>query len=99
VRRPGQAPSASYYEERAGPRGDIVTQHQRRTKPGLRRSVGATSLFATAYGHVASSIYYALGPVAAHALGLTPLVFLPAGGLFALTAQELRGGRWTARCT
>jgi APA family basic amino acid/polyamine antiporter len=28
-------------------------------------------LFATAYGNVGSSIYYALGLVAAHALGLT----------------------------
>jgi hypothetical protein len=33
------------------------------------------SLFSTAYGNVGSSIYYALGLVAAHALGLTPLVY------------------------
>jgi basic amino acid/polyamine antiporter, APA family len=92
MRRPGQAPPASYYEERAGPGGDIVTQHQRRTKPGLPRSVGATSLFATAYGNVGSSIYYALGLVAARSLGLTPLVFLLAGGLFALTAQSYAEG-------
>src|SRR5436309_3358006 len=49
---------------------------------GLRRTVGAPGLFATAYGNVGSSIYYALGLVAAHALGLTPLVFIFAGGLF-----------------
>jgi APA family basic amino acid/polyamine antiporter len=48
----------------------------------LKRSVGVLSLFATAYGNVGSSIYYALGLVASHALGLTPLVFLFAGGLF-----------------
>src|SRR5258707_15478322 len=53
---------------------------------GLRRSVGLSGLFATAFGNVGSSIYYALGLVAAHALGLTPLVFLFAGGLFTLTA-------------
>src|SRR5436305_2077010 len=39
---------------------------------GLRRSVGVPGLFATAYGNVGSSIYYALGIVAAHALGLDP---------------------------
>ena len=49
-------------------------------------------LFATAYGNVGSSIYYALGLVAAHALGLTPLVFLFAGGLFALTAKTYAEG-------
>ena len=54
---------------------------------GLRRTVGVPGLFATAYGNVGSSIYYALGLVAAYALGLTPLVFIFAGGLFALTAK------------
>ncbi len=48
--------------------------------------------FATAYGNVGSSIYYALGLVAAHALGLTPVVFLFAGGLFALTAKTYAEG-------
>ena len=59
---------------------------------GLRRSVGVSGLFATAYGNVGSSIYYALGLVAAHALGLTPLVFVFAGGLFALTAKTYAEG-------
>jgi len=49
-------------------------------------------LFATAYGNVGSSIYYALGLVALHALGLTPLVFMLAGGLFALTAKTYAEG-------
>ena len=43
-------------------------------------------LFATAYGNVGSSIYYALGLVASYALGLTPVVFLITGGIFYLTA-------------
>ncbi len=59
---------------------------------GLRRSVGLGGLFATAYGNVGSSIYYALGLVAAYALGLTPIVFLLAGGLFALTAKTYAEG-------
>jgi len=44
-------------------------------------------MFATAYGNLGSSIYYSLGLVAAYALGLTPVVFMFAGGLFALTAK------------
>jgi len=59
---------------------------------GLRRSVGVPGLFATAYGNVGSSIYYALGLVALHALGLTPLVFMVAGCLFALTAKTYAEG-------
>jgi basic amino acid/polyamine antiporter, APA family len=64
----------------------------RLSEHGLRRSVGVSGMFATAYGNVGSSIYYALGLVAAHALGLTPLVFLFAGGLFALTAKTYAEG-------
>ena len=64
----------------------------RLSEHGLRRTVGVPGLFATAYGNVGSSIYYALGLVAAHALGLTPLVFLFAGGLFALTAKTYAEG-------
>jgi basic amino acid/polyamine antiporter, APA family len=59
---------------------------------GLRRSVGLGGLFATAYGNVGSSIYYALGLVAASALGLTPVIFMLAGGLFALTAKTYAEG-------
>ena len=59
---------------------------------GLRRTVGVGGLFATAYGNVGSSIYYALGIVAASALGLTPVIFLIAGGLFALTAKTYAEG-------
>jgi basic amino acid/polyamine antiporter, APA family len=58
----------------------------RLTELGLRRSIGVSGLFATAYGNVGSSIYYALGLVASYALGLTPIVFLIAGAIFYLTA-------------
>src|SRR3954451_8249833 len=64
----------------------------RLSEHGLRRSVGVPGLFSTAYGNVGSSIYYALGLVAAHALGLTPVVFMVAGGLFALTAKTYAEG-------
>jgi APA family basic amino acid/polyamine antiporter len=52
----------------------------------LARVHGVGALFSTAYGNVGSSIYYALGVVAAFALGLTPLAFLIAGLIFMLTA-------------
>src|SRR3954447_15190582 len=68
----------------------------RLSEHGLRRTVGVPGLFATAYGNVGSSIYYALGLVAAHALGLTPVVFILAGGLFALTAKTYaEGASWS----
>jgi APA family basic amino acid/polyamine antiporter len=53
---------------------------------GLERVLGTGSLFSTAYGNVGSSIYYALGLVAIFALGMTPLVFVIAGLIFACTA-------------
>src|ERR687893_900615 len=58
----------------------------RRRLHGLQRVLGVNALFATAYGNVGSSIYYALGLVAALALGLTPIVFILAGALFYCTA-------------
>src|SRR5436853_6732729 len=58
----------------------------RLTQHGLRRVLGTSALFSTAYGNVGSSIYYALGLVASYALGLTPIVFVIAGGIFYLTA-------------
>src|SRR5215213_10283558 len=58
----------------------------RRRLHGLQRVLGVNALFSTAYGNVGSSIYYALGLVAAYALGLTPLVFLITGAFFFCTA-------------
>ncbi len=65
---------------------------RRREQQGLERVLGAPALFATAYGNVGSSIYYALGVTAAFALGLTPLVFLIAGLIFAATAATYAEG-------
>jgi APA family basic amino acid/polyamine antiporter len=55
---------------------------------GLQRVLGTNALFATAYGNVGSSIYYALGLVASYALGLTPLVFIITGLFFYMTAAS-----------
>jgi basic amino acid/polyamine antiporter, APA family len=65
---------------------------RRRQSHGLERVLGAPALFATAYGNVGSSIYYALGLVAGIALGLTPLVFIISGVIFAATAATYAEG-------
>ena len=54
--------------------------------------LGAPALFATVYGNVGSSIYYALGVTAVFALGLTPLVFVIAGVIFAATTMTYSEG-------
>src|ERR1700728_3149895 len=54
---------------------------------GLQRVLGPYPLASSAYGNVGSSIYYALGLVAASALGLTPVVFVISGFIFFLTAS------------
>ena len=64
----------------------------RRRQQTLERVLGTPALFATAYGNVGSSIYYALGLVAGIALGLTPLVFLVSGLIFAATAATYAEG-------
>src|SRR5215475_7832128 len=65
---------------------------RRRQQQGLERVLGTPALFSTAYGNVGSSIYYALGVTAAIALGLTPLVFLISGLIFAATAATYAEG-------
>jgi basic amino acid/polyamine antiporter, APA family len=64
----------------------------RRRQQTLERVLGTPALFATAYGNVGSSIYYALGLVAGIALGLTPLVFVVSGLIFAATAATYAEG-------
>jgi len=65
---------------------------RRRREQTLERVLGTPALFATAYGNVGSSIYYALGLTAVYALGLTPLVFVVAGVIFAATAATYAEG-------
>jgi len=67
-------------------------RRSRRRAQRLERVLGTPALFATAYGNVGSSIYYALGLVAGIALGLTPLVFVISGLIFAATAATYAEG-------
>ena len=54
--------------------------------------LGAPTLFSVAYGEIASSIYFALGIIAGHALGLTPEVLLLTGLLFVVVALSYAEG-------
>ena len=59
---------------------------------GFERVLDAPSLFAVAYGEIASSLYIALGIVAGAALGLTPLVLLVTGAVFVLVSLSYAEG-------
>src|SRR5436309_5565876 len=65
---------------------------RRRQQTGLERVLGPPAPFATAYGNGGSSIYHAPGLVAGVALGLTPLVFIISGLIFAATAATYAEG-------
>jgi APA family basic amino acid/polyamine antiporter len=58
-----------------------------RSREIARRSIGSPILFTIVYSSLASAIYFSLGVIAGHALGLTPLVFLIAAVLYMLTAM------------
>ena len=59
---------------------------------GFQRVLDAPALFSIAYGEIASSIYFALGIVAAYALGLTPVVLLGAGIFFLIVSLSYAEG-------
>src|SRR6266511_5823939 len=70
-----------------------------RKLPRLQRRLGAADLFGVAYGEIASSIYFALGIIAAHALGLTPFVLLFTRLLFLVVALSYAEGTTELRET
>src|SRR5216117_3081484 len=63
-----------------------------RKLPRLQRVLYAPALASVAYGEVASSLYFALGIVALHALGLTPLVLAIVGVLFLVVTMSYAEG-------
>jgi basic amino acid/polyamine antiporter, APA family len=66
-----------------------------RKLPRLQRVLDAPALASVAYGEVASSLYFALGIVALHALGLTPLVLAVVGVLFLVVTLSYAEGTTT----
>ena len=59
---------------------------------GFQRVLDAPALFSVAYGEIASSLYFALGIVAAYALGFTPLVLLFGGVFFLIVSLSYAEG-------
>jgi APA family basic amino acid/polyamine antiporter len=59
---------------------------------GLTRALGGGSIASVAYGEIGSSIFFALGIVAAYAAGLTPWVLLIAGAIFLLVSLSYAEG-------
>jgi APA family basic amino acid/polyamine antiporter len=70
-----------------------------RKLPKLSRRLDTRELVSIAYGEIASSIYFALGIVAAHALGFTPWVLLATGVLFLIVALSYAEGTTELRET
>jgi basic amino acid/polyamine antiporter, APA family len=70
-----------------------------RKLPRLQRVLDAPALFSIAYGEIASSIYFALGIIAFHALGFTPAVLLLAGALFLVVSLSYAEGTAAIRET
>jgi APA family basic amino acid/polyamine antiporter len=68
--------------------GDRVRTQLRRgvaVEERFARGLGEPALFAVALSAVGSSVYFVLGVVAGHALGLTPVAFVAAGIFFVFT--------------
>ncbi len=63
-----------------------------RKLPRLQRVLDAPTLASVAYGEVASSLYFALGIVALHALGFTPVVLAVVGVLFLVVTMSYAEG-------
>jgi basic amino acid/polyamine antiporter, APA family len=59
---------------------------------GLTRALGSGSIASVAYGEIGSSLFFALGIVAAYAAGLTPWVLLIAGAIFVLVSLSYAEG-------
>jgi len=70
-----------------------------RKLPRLQRVLDAPALFSIAYGEIASSIYFALGIIALHALGFTPAVLLAVGALFLIVSLSYAEGTAAIRET
>jgi basic amino acid/polyamine antiporter, APA family len=69
------------------PESELATELAASARVIARRSIGSPILFTIVYSSLGSAIYFSLGVIAGHALGLTPLVFLVSAVLFTVTAM------------
>jgi basic amino acid/polyamine antiporter, APA family len=83
---PQQGPGGSEHARATTEMERAAAELAARSRMVLRRSIGSPLVFSIVYTSLASAIYFSLGVIAGHALGLTPAVFLAAALLFTLTA-------------
>ena len=84
----GSADTDGHAAQQPGPEHERMTAELAASARVIaRRSIGSPILFTIVYSSLASAIYFSLGVIAGHALGLTPLVFLIAAVMFAVTAM------------
>jgi APA family basic amino acid/polyamine antiporter len=83
--RPGDGANTLGAAEEAAARAS--SELAARSRVIVRRSIGSPVLFTIVYSSLASAIYFSLGVIAGHALGLTPFVFLVAALVFTVTAM------------
>ena len=69
----------------SGRAGARIARGTGRAEARIARGLGEPALFAITLSAIVSAILYSLGVVADDALGLTPIVFLLAGGFFVIT--------------
>ena len=95
-RRSTEAASSGSSSERSSSRwawgGCSWSANVARKVRGFERVLDAPALFTAAYDEIGSSIYFALGIVAAQALGLTPVVLLATGLLFLVVSLSYAEG-------
>jgi APA family basic amino acid/polyamine antiporter len=89
---PGEEPEATSSgvagrSDGAAPHHGHVPELSESARTTLRHSLGSPILFAVVYTSLASAVFFSLGVVADHALGLTPIVFLIAAAMFGVTAM------------
>ncbi len=89
---PGGEPHGSPRRRVSPARQRAAVELSTRSRSALRRSIGSPALFAIVYASTASAVYFGLGVIASHALGLTPLVFLLAAAMFVPTAMTYLEG-------
>jgi APA family basic amino acid/polyamine antiporter len=87
VSTPADGPLGDGHELEGHARERIAAELSAWSMATLSRTIGSPILFGIVYTSLASAVFFSLGVVVNHALGLTPLVFLAAAVMFGLTAM------------
>jgi basic amino acid/polyamine antiporter, APA family len=83
----GAGPGSSQGASGRASEGLAASERAASARVIVRRSIGSPILFTIVYSSLGSAIYFSLGVIAGHALGLTPIVFLVSAVVFTVTAM------------